>query len=216
VISVADRPKIAAVIFDCDGTLVESEGPGNRVLPEYIREFGLEITAEQAVEAFRGRKLADCLAEVEERLGMPLPAEFVPEFRRRTATAFRDELLPMPGALELVGSLAIPYCVASSGPREKIELSLSITGLLPLFTGRIISSYEVDSWKPDPGLFLHAARMMNVSPDECAVVEDSLPGFEAGLAAGMRVFALCGPQQPTPDVIIRLEHLAQLKQYLGS
>jgi HAD superfamily hydrolase (TIGR01509 family) len=168
------------------------------------------------VEAFRGRKLADCLAEVEARLGVPLPAEFVPEFRRRTAAAFRDELLPMPGAAELVESLAIPYCVASSGPREKIELSLSITGLLPLFIGRIVSSYEVGSWKPDPGLFLHAARIMNVAPGECAVVEDSLPGFEAGLAAGMRVFALCGRQQATPDGIIRLEGLAGLKQYLGS
>jgi beta-phosphoglucomutase-like phosphatase (HAD superfamily) len=89
----------------------------------------------------------------------------------------------------LVAALNIPMCVASSGPREKIELSLSLTGLLPFFAGRIFSSYEVGFWKPDPGLFLHAAKAMAVEPSRCVVVEDSLPGIQAGIAAGMTVFA---------------------------
>lgn len=81
-----------------------------------------------------------------------------------------------------------PYCVASSGPRDKIEHSLSITGLLGYFPGRIFSAYDVGSWKPDPGLFLHAAETMGVAPERCAVVEDSVLGVQAGVAAGMTVF----------------------------
>ena len=84
--------------------------------------------------------------------------------------------------------LQLPYCVASSGPREKIELSLYTTGLLHYFQGRIFSAYEVGSWKPAPGLFLHAAHALSVPPERCAVIEDSVLGVQAGRAAGMTVF----------------------------
>src|SRR5258706_9740007 len=153
----------------------------------------MQVTGGDAMIRFRGMKLAECLAQIEAELGRELPSTFVAEFRERTATAFRNELKPVPGAMALVAALNIPMCVASSGPREKIELSLSLTGLLPYFADRIFSSYEVGSWKPDPGLFLHAARTMGVPPGSCAVVEDSLPGLRAGIAAGMRVFALQPP-----------------------
>jgi HAD superfamily hydrolase (TIGR01509 family) len=113
----------------------------------------------------------------------------VPQVRLRMAEAFRLRLQPMPGARELLASLTLPFCVASSGPRAKIELSLSLTGLAPLVNGRIFSSYDVGTWKPEPGIFLHAAAALGVAPSECAVVEDSEPGVRAGLAAGMRVFA---------------------------
>jgi HAD superfamily hydrolase (TIGR01509 family) len=138
---------------------------------------------------FRGIKMAESIAQLEALLGRSLPDSFVPELRARMAQAFMARLQPVDGALELVRSLTLPFCVASSGPREKIELSLSVTGLLPYFTGRIFSSYEVGAWKPSPGLFIHTARTMNASPERCLVVEDSLPGVEAGLAAGMRVVA---------------------------
>ena len=108
----------------------------------------------------------------------------------------------MAGALELLRWLSErswTICVASSGPPEKIELSLSLTGLLSFFDERIFSSYQVGVWKPDPGLFLHAARALAVDPAECAVVEDSLPGLAAGLAAGMKVFAF-QPFPPAPDL----------------
>src|SRR5882724_2252185 len=179
----------AAVIFDCDGTLEDSEHLGNDVFAAMLAAQGLQITGRDAMVRFRGMKLAESLAQIEAELGRELPSTFVAEFRERTAKAFRDELKPVPGAMTLVAALNIPMCVASSGPREKIELSLSLTGLLPFFTGRIFSSYEVGSWKPDPGLFLHAAKAMAVEPSRCVVVEDSLPGIQAGIAAGMTVFA---------------------------
>ena len=177
------------IIFDCDGTLVDSERLGHEVLVEHVAQHGLKLTVEDAMTRFRGIKMAESIARLEALLGRSLPDSFVPELRARMAQAFTARLQPVDGALELVRSLTLPFCVASSGPRDKIELTLSVTGLLPYFTGRIFSSYEVGAWKPSPGLFIHAARAMNASPARCLVVEDSLPGVEAGLAAGMRVVA---------------------------
>ena len=108
--------------------------------------------------------------------------------------------------------------MASSGPPEKIATSLSLTGLRPFFEGRVFSSYDVGVWKPDPGLFLHAARAMGVAPGDCVVVEDSLPGIQAGLAAGMTVFAF-QPQDVDPRIpaeVTVLKSLLELRSLLGT
>jgi HAD superfamily hydrolase (TIGR01509 family) len=181
--------RLEAIIFDCDGTLVDSEGIGMEVLVEVASAHGAQIDVDDALQQMRGFKMAECVARIEQRCGVTLPESFVPEVRRRTADAFRRRLRAIDGARDLLASLRVPYCVASSGPREKIELSLSLTGLLPLVGDRIFSSYEVGSWKPHPGLFLHAAAALGIDPSSCAVVEDSAVGIEAGLAAGMQVFA---------------------------
>jgi HAD superfamily hydrolase (TIGR01509 family) len=205
-----------AIIFDCDGTLVDSEVLGNEVLVESVAEHGLAIPLPEALHLFRGRKLAECVAEIEQRLGRSLPQDFVTQFRSRMADAFRQRLQPVNGALELVKSLRQRFCVASSGPRAKIELSLSLTGLLPFFRNSIFSSYEVGVWKPDPGLFLHAARAMGVASENCVVVEDSLPGSQAGIAAGMHVFAFQPHETDLriPSNVDVIRHLSELKSRL--
>ena len=140
---------------------------------------------------YKGRKLAECIASVEKRLGRRVPDSFVPDFRVRSAKVFEDHLQPIPGVEAVIQTLqarSVPFCVASSGPREKIEANLGTTGLLAYFQELIVSAYEVGSWKPDPSLFLHAARTLGVAPETCAVIEDSLPGVQAGVAAGMTVF----------------------------
>jgi HAD superfamily hydrolase (TIGR01509 family) len=205
-----------AVIFDCDGTLVDSEVLSNEVLVEAVAEHGMLLSVDDAVRSFRGCKMADCVSQLEARLGRPLPVDFVTSLRTRTAAAFRTRLRAIDGALELVQSLRQSVCVASSGPMEKIELSLALTGLLPYFKGRIFSSYEVGSWKPDPDLFLHAARVIGVTPAECAVVEDSLPGIRAGLAAGMTVFAFqpYGAAPSIPGQVTIVKELIELRRVL--
>lgn len=182
-------PRFSLLIFDCDGVLVDSETPANRVLAEMTSKLGWPLTTAEAVSLFKGGKLAHCLEVISQRIGRPLPAEFADDYRRRTAEAFRTELRPVPGIRAALDTLTGPKCVASSGPREKIVLSLSLTGLLPYFEPHLFSSYEVGSWKPEPGIFLHAARAFRVAPASCAVIEDSLPGVQAGIAAGMTVFA---------------------------
>jgi len=177
------------VIFDCDGVLVDSESLGCRTLIELAAECGVDIDLEEALHLFQGRKMSVCVDEIERRRGAPVPDSFVTTVRTRMADAFRRELKAIDGVRSVLDAINLPYCVASSGPREKIQLSLELTGLLPLFADRIFSAYEVGSWKPDPGLFLHAAKAMGAAPAACAVIEDSTPGVEAGIAAGMQVFA---------------------------
>jgi len=207
-----------AVIFDCDGTLVDSEVLTNEVLVEAVADYGLVISLAEAVAAFRGRKMAECVSALEQRLGRALPADFVSQFRERMSAAFRDRLRPVEGAVDLVRSIRQPFCVASSGPRDKIESSLSLTGLLPFFKESIFSSYEVGIWKPEPGLFLHAARTMGIEPHSCIVVEDSLPGVQAGIAAGMQVFAF-QPHETDPQIpknVRIVKHLSELNSWLSS
>lgn len=180
---------LSLLIFDCDGVLVDSEEIGIGVLLAAAREHGpLAMEFSEAMRLFRGRKMAECADILAERLGRPLPEDFIPDMRARQAEAFRRDLKAIPGIHEALREITVPVCVASNGPREKIELSLSVTGLLPHFAGRIFSSYEIHSWKPDPGLYLHAAAALGFAPAQCAVVEDSVLGARAGVAAGMRVF----------------------------
>jgi HAD superfamily hydrolase (TIGR01509 family) len=181
---------VEAVIFDCDGTLIDSEGIGAQSLIEEAETLGLRFSAEEDLEAFRGRAMPTTLAILAERLGRPLPEGFEARARARMAVKFRTELKVIPGAHETLAALKPPVCIASNGPRAKMDLTLAVTGLAPFFAGRVFSAYEVGSFKPDPGLFLHAAAAMGARPERCVVVEDSVAGIEAGLAAGMRVFAL--------------------------
>jgi HAD superfamily hydrolase (TIGR01509 family) len=204
------------IIFDSDGTLIDSEILGNQVIVECVADLGLRLSLAEAVAEFRGRKMGDTLALIEQRLGRPLPEGFLPELRRRMALAFEERLQPMPGVVPLLRQLRVPYCVASNGPHEKMEVSLRATGLLPYFRERIYSAYEIGSWKPEPGLFLHAARGMGVEPARCAVVEDSALGVRAGVAAGMAVFGYApsgdevGLEEAGARVFSRMDQLLPL------
>ena len=183
------RVSIEAVIFDCDGTLVDTESIENTVLLQYARESGLSLTLEEAVRKFAGVKMSDCVEMIEAITGESLPAEFVSEFRRRCREEFEAGLQPIDGVVEVLSELQLPYCVASNGPLKKLELTLGLTGLKRFFEDRVFSAYTIDSWKPAPDLFLHAARELETSPQHCVVVDDSLPGVQAGIAAGMHVIA---------------------------
>lgn len=207
-------PKLT--LFDLDGTLVDSEILANQVLVDVLAEQGLSFSLDEAVERFRGGKMAESIADVETHFGCKLSADFVPHLRQRTALAFEEKLQPIDGALDLVGSIESQICIASNGPQEKIRLSLSLTGLLPFFGDRLFSAYDVQAWKPDPELFLNAARKFGIAPSDCAVVEDSLPGIQGGLAAGMDVFAYFPDAVPTrlPDNVMVVKHLSELKAYL--
>jgi len=182
---------IDAVIFDCDGTLVDSEVLSLQVLVDYIAELGLDVPHEEAMSRFAGTNLSLVFSELAGRLNRPLPEDHVEEFRRRQIERLRRDLQPMEGAAPLLEAMTLPFCVASNAPRPKIRVCLEETGLAKHFDEtRIFSAYDIDRWKPEPDLFFAAADRLGVRPERCAVVEDSTPGIEAGLAAGMTVFAL--------------------------
>ena len=180
------------VIFDCDGVLVDSEGIGTAVLAQAAAREGAAIGAEEALRLFRGLKMAECVVEIERRSGRRVPEDFVVDLRRAMAVAFETELRSVAGIREALAAITLPVCVASNGPMAKMTHTLALTGLLGHFEGRIFSAYDVGAWKPDPGLFLHAARMFGTEPSRCIVVEDSLSGIRAANAAGMRVLGYTG------------------------
>jgi HAD superfamily hydrolase (TIGR01509 family) len=174
------------IIFDLDGTLVDSEGLCNQAFLDLLPQ--LNDTVESLIQRYRGKKLASILVDIENRLCQPLPDTFEQHYRRRVAELFSRELKPMPGVLEMLEATNFPRCIASSGPPLKIRQALKVSGLAPYFGDDLFSSYEVGSWKPEPGLFQYAASAMGFMPSQCVVVEDSDVGIEAAEAAGMKAF----------------------------
>ena len=180
------------VIFDCDGVLVDSEPLANRVFTEALNEIGLAIGYDEVCREFIGLT-TDCAMElVRGRLGRPVPEGFVDDVQARTFAAFERGLRPVRGVREALERIELPVCVASSGEPEKMRLTLGLTGLLERFEGRLFSATEVPRGKPHPDILLHAARSMGIPPEECTVVEDSVPGVRAGRSAGMDVLGYAG------------------------
>ena len=178
------------VIFDCDGVLVDSERLAIRTEVEILFHLGWPLTETEIVERFIGRSASYMQQVIEEHLGRAV--DWQAEFEARYEEVFAQELLPVPGVAEVVRQITLPMCVASSGSHEKMRFTLGLTGLLDVFGERLFSEDEVENGKPAPDVFLYAAEKMGVSPDRCAVIEDSVSGVTAGLAAEMSVFAFAG------------------------
>ena len=126
-----------------------------------------------------------------EKLASPhsLQPDFKEVFRERSFIAFENEAKAIPGVKELINQLEIPFCVASSGPLKKIKFNLNIIDLLEYFEKNIFSAYDIQKWKPEPDIFLYAAKEMGFDPEDCLVIEDSLAGIQAGLSGGFDVVA---------------------------
>ena len=211
-----NRDEIDAIIFDCDGTLVDSEPITVQVLVDHVGEFGLKLDYEEALGLFVGRDMSMIVEVLEKQMGKSLPDDFVEEYRRRQELELRKSVQLIPGAMELVNAIEksgkLAYCVASNAPRRKISLNLEVTGLGKFFDeGLVFSAYDIQKWKPDPALFLHAADKIGVVPDRCVVIEDSIAGIEAGIGAGMKTIGYSSSQvnQPT-DKVPFVHHLADL------
>lgn len=183
--------KYKCIIFGCHGVLVDSEFIAARVLKGMAQDYGLELSAPFLVEEFSGKFLNESIEYIEGQIGTRLPDTFEKEFRKKSFDAFKRELKPIEGVKEVLATIDTPYCIASSSPMNKITHNLEITGLLHFFNKEtIFSAYDITLWKPHPGIFLHAALRMGFVPSECAVVENSITGIQAGLLAGFDVFAL--------------------------
>jgi len=187
---------IAGVIFDCDGVLVDTEPVSNRVLAGLLTEAGLPTTLEDCLRYYRGRAMASVLADAARRLGAPLGFDVAARYYAEVEAIFRVELDPVPGVIDALDRIDLPWCVASSGPHHKMEVTLRTTGLWDRFDGRIFSATEVARGKPAPDLFLYAADRMGFDPASTAVVEDSIAGVQAAVAAGMRALAFAGETSP--------------------
>jgi len=186
-------PKL--VIFDCDGILVDTENLANRRLAEWLSEAGFATTFEYCRKYFSGRSMASVQKEIEETTEVRLGADFVDRWNAGLPDLFAHGVEAIPYVrefIEAVRAAGIPYCVATSARISKMHITLGQTGLLPLFEHAMFSSTMVGRGKPFPDLFLHAAKTMGFAPADCIVIEDSVAGTQAGIAAGMRVYSYHG------------------------
>lgn len=180
--------KYKCIIFDCDGVLIDSESIAIGVLVDMANELGANMDFKESLINLKGKALNLCMDIISKRIKSPLPVHFEQDYRINTFEAFRKDIKPIKGIKKVVENLEIPFCVASSGPENKIRLNLEVTGLLPYFEDKIFSCYAIQKWKPEPDIFLWAAKTMGFTPNECLVVEDSVSGVKAALAGGFDVF----------------------------
>jgi HAD superfamily hydrolase (TIGR01509 family) len=180
------------IIFDCDGVLVDSEIISCRAHAATLTRHGYPITEDQVFDRFLGRSMRQATLEVEAELGRSLPDDFHTQVYAEIFQAFATSLQATPHIVETLAAITLPVCVASSGPPEKISASLNRVELYGRFAPHIFSAVQVEHGKPAPDLFLFAADQMKVSPARCLVIEDSVSGIAAALAAGMAVLGYHG------------------------
>jgi HAD superfamily hydrolase (TIGR01509 family) len=179
------------VVFDNDGVVVDSEALAERAMSETLTALGYPITPEECGEAFRGSTLARTRRLVEQRRGRPLPPSFEEMVRTNIFGLMSKYLKPVPGiemVLDCLDAAGTPFCLASSGRRDRIRFALETAGLFERFGDRWWGAEDVAEGKPAPDLFLLAAREMGFPPSSCVVVEDAQVGVQAARAAGMTVF----------------------------
>jgi HAD superfamily hydrolase (TIGR01509 family) len=181
-----------AVLFDCDGVLVDSEPITNGVLRDMLEELGWSLTLEECMRTFVGKAVKDEVDLIEAKTGFRVTPQWLEGFRARRNEALDRDLLVVPGAPSAVRALHAQLggriACASGADRIKVELQLDKVGLLDAFAGRVFSGHETPRSKPAPDVYLAAARALDVDPRRCAVVEDTVTGAMAGLAAGATVF----------------------------
>ena len=181
-----------AVLFDCDGVLVDSEPITNGVLREMLGELGWHMTVGECMALFVGKALKEETEMITQHTGRPVGAEWIQAFQERRNTALRERLTAIPDIHAAIEAIHARFdgriACASGADRFKVEMQLRQVGLMAYFEGRIFSGYETPRSKPFPDVYLAAASALGVDPRRCAVVEDSVTGIAAGISAGAFVF----------------------------
>ena len=185
--------KFEAVLFDCDGVLADSEPITNGVLRDRLAERGWVLTVAQCMQQFVGKAVKDEAALIAERTGEAVTEAWLEDFRNRRNTALLAGVTAIANVHEAVRDVHARYgariACASGADRFKVELMLRKLDLMDYFEGRVFSGYETPRSTPFPDVYLAAAAALGVNPQRCAVVEDTVPGVTAGVAAGATVFA---------------------------
>jgi len=180
-----------AVLFDCDGVLVDSERLVCRVEAELLTRWGWPLTASEVRAQFQGRSFSSIARSIEQKLAGSLPDDWMYLWAMETAELFRAELCEVRGVravLEQLVGQGTPIGVASQSPLPRVRISLGVCDLARFFGTRVFSSSMVARPKPAPDLYLYAAAQLGEAPERCIVIEDSATGVRAAVAAGMRVF----------------------------
>lgn len=190
---------MAHLIFDCDGVLVDSEPLSMRVDVQILAENGVTISEAEAHRRFVGKTFAAMLEELRQEFGVSFPADASEQKDLRLLKLYETDLRAVDGvaaALEALGPRQ--FSVASNSPFERVETALRLTGLTRFFGNRITTFEHVARGKPEPDVFIEAARRAGYAPEACIVVEDSVTGVTAAHRAGCHVLGFTGTH-PHPD-----------------
>jgi HAD superfamily hydrolase (TIGR01509 family) len=215
----------AVVIFDCDGVLIDSESIGARVHGEALAALGYAYTPEDMIRRFVGVSSRDMRRIIEEETGAPLPDDYGARTREALGRLYATELRAIPHVAEAIDVIGLPACVASSTSPDTLRLSLGLVGLYERFAPNVFSATQVPRGKPAPDLFLFAAERMGAPAARCLVVEDSIAGVRAAVAARMTVLGFTGASHCRPghgDVLLRegasvvFDDMRQLPALLGA
>jgi HAD superfamily hydrolase (TIGR01509 family) len=200
--------KFDAVLFDCDGVLVDSESITNGVLRSLLGQMGWQMTQAECMGHFVGHLVQDQGELIKKHTGQQIDDAWIAAFRVQRNQALMDSLTAIENIQDALETITQAYgkkiACASGADRQKVVLQLTKTGLLHFFDGRIFSGVEMPKSKPAPDVYLAAAAALGVDPKRCAVIEDSPTGARSGVAAGCTVMAYCpdSPSHSTPEALL--------------
>lgn len=193
----------AALIFDCDGVLVNSEAIIHEVERDFLNRLGLHFEIDRFVRTFSGLTESEFLElidqELQQKYDKSLPNDFLEELRKAKRTAVDQRLTPIPGAKELALAWPKAKAVATSSMHHSVIRKLRKFDMLDIFDNQIFTAESVPRGKPDPAIYLHTAEKLAVEPQTCVVIEDSILGVQAGKRAGMDVIGFIGADHCLPD-----------------
>lgn len=210
----------AGVLFDCDGVLADSEGLVNAIVAEDLSARGWRMSGEQARATFLGMSIRDMTPIIEQRVGV-LPGGWARDLSARIAEVMSREAAPIPGAIDAVRAVlaaGIPAACASNSGRGELAEKLRRLGLAEAFAGRVFSFEDVPRPKPAPDIYRAAAASCGAAPEACVVIEDSILGARAGIAAGCRVLGFARETDAAALAAIGAEpfgDMADLPRLLG-
>ncbi|MBI0434752.1 HAD family phosphatase [Roseomonas sp. KE0001] len=209
-------PRPAAILFDCDGVLADSEALAALVVAEDLAGRGWRVDPARCRAIFLGRAVPDMKPVIEAEFG-PLPADWPARMSHLLTERMARDVVPVPGALEALARIAAawPVACASNSSRAELAAKLDRLGIAGVFGGRVFSFEDVARPKPHPDIYQAAARACGADPRDCVVVEDSIPGIRAGRAAGCRVLAHAGELPPGPLAAEGAEPFARMADLPG-
>ena len=176
-----------AVIFDCDGVIVDTETINNQILKRKLATYGLHLTELEMHQMFSGLTAENNVKTASELLGKQLPESFAIELRTEFHEIITKHLAPIKDIPELLERIKVPIAMATNAHRPAMNFKLDKIGLMQVFKHRFCIE-DVVNPKPHPDLYLMAAKAINMEPKDCLVIEDSVAGITAGVAAGMTVY----------------------------
>ncbi|CAK9886272.1 MAG: 6-phosphogluconate phosphatase [Candidatus Erwinia impunctatus] len=197
---------IDLIIFDCDGVLIDSEILGITLALEMLNHHGINMDFHEFSSQYSGLSWNALIDKIQHQKGVRLPASIGNSFYTALQEIFATSLRRIDGSLELLTSLNIPYCICSNSSGSQLNYALSLVQLEHFFADRIFSAVDLGSGrgKPQPDIFLYAAKVFNASPQNTLVIEDSVPGVTAAKKAGMHVTGFIGGGHTYPQHADRL------------